>query len=133
MAKKDAKQFQMNDNDHEKFRRDRKAFTDQYRIDPMLPTGLNQPFPNPMADLNHRKDIKAKLNKIDYYSGYFEPTKSTTKDTALLKDSVYVKVFRDVAYRRTVNERTVTTVAIAVVGGAIVLIGAIAFLIAHTG
>jgi len=63
-----------------------------------------------------RDAIELKLSKAElknfkkyrsnYNDDFFEPDKTTTPDTTLLRDSVYVKAFRLEAYKRYKHKRT---------------------------
>ena len=72
-------------------------------------------------------------NRSNLASDYFKPVRAAVSDTALLKDSVYVKAYREKAWNRTRHRRTVWHYAWmteAIVGGAEV-VALISFLIIH--
>ncbi len=69
---------------------------------------------------------------INYTSDYFKPTTINTAHSELLTDSVYVKAFREAAYKKTTRKRTFghyvlvgggIYVAAIVVGGVVAIIG----------
>ncbi|OAQ42255.1 hypothetical protein A5893_03850 [Pedobacter psychrophilus] len=60
-----------------------------------------------------------KAGRSNFRSDYFKPNTNTTRDTSLLKDSVYVQAFREAAFVKTRKRRT--TGHYLAVGGAIYL------------
>jgi len=109
-AQDDANNFKLNKADLKQFRKHRDAYMAQYRNGPNqnplslppnpFPKSLTPPTPSAM------QKIRYDYNQIDYTSDYFKPTKATTKDTTLIRDSIYVKAFRDAAYQHTTARRT---------------------------
>jgi len=56
----------------------------------------------------NKKDLKTfRKDRHNYTSDYFKPVKTVVSDTALLKDSVYVKAYRRVAFEKTRKRRTI--------------------------
>jgi hypothetical protein len=56
-------------------------------------------------------------NKGNYTSDFFKPKVGAVSDTLLLKDSVYVKAYRQAAYNKSLKKRTVGHYML--VGGAV--------------
>ena len=50
--------------------------------------------------LSHLEQMRFKEDKDNYISDLFKPSAATSSDTALLKDSVYVKAFRMAAFKK---------------------------------
>lgn len=103
-AEIDAAHFKLNKADLAQFRKDRAAYRSNTRSN---------------LSLNGNK-IHSEYNKIDYMSDFFKPTRQTTTDTTLLNDSVYVRAFRSIAYKKTTNRHS----AMHYVGiGAVIVVG----------
>lgn len=97
-----------------------------------------QSLPNDNLEMIARKDVKNfKLSKADlklYRKGksdrtsdYFKPTPSNVSDPALLKDSTYVKMYRNFAYSKTSHRKGAGEYII--IAGAIVVLAGISALI----
>lgn len=56
-------------------------------------------------------------NKGNYTSDFFKPKLGAVSDTLLLKDSVYVKAYRQAAYNKSLKKRTIGHYIL--VGGAV--------------
>jgi hypothetical protein len=73
-----------------------------------------------------KADLKIfKHNRHNSNSDYFKPAKANVTDTTLLRDSVYVKAYRQKAWKRTRNRRTLwhyAWVTEAVYGGAYIVL-----------
>ena len=111
IATADAQNFQLKKPDMEKFRMDRR---DQQ-------VGVRNP--SKMFDRNYMEQVRTQ--KVDYTSDYFKPTKAMVSDSTLLKDSVYVKAFRDAAYNKTVKRHAGHYIAIfgSIAAGIALIIG----------
>ncbi|WPU96683.1 hypothetical protein SNE25_14255 [Mucilaginibacter sabulilitoris] len=72
---------------------------------------------------------KFKAHHFPATSDYFKPTPLNVSDTTFLKDSTYVKTFRQLAYNKTLHRRT-TGHSVLLIGGISVAVVAIVGLIA---
>jgi hypothetical protein len=104
-AQKDANNFKLNKADLKQFRKHRDTYMSQFSPNRNPLSGPPNVFKTPVTPGGLRK-VREGYNQIDYTSDYFKPSKTTTKDTALLNDSVYVKAFRNAAYQHTTARRT---------------------------
>ena len=88
MAKEDAKKFRLNRNDWLKFSEEQRERSRVAMI---------------YAHSRITRAQRAQSRKAYYVvsSDYFKPTASAVRDTALLKDSIYVQAYRQVAYNKT--------------------------------
>lgn len=97
-----------------------------------------QSLPNDDLEMIARRDVKTfKLTEADLKlfrrgkshrtSDYFKPTLSNVSDPALLKDSTYVKMYRNFAYSKTSNRKGAGEYMI--IAGAIVVLAGISALI----
>jgi hypothetical protein len=56
----------------------------------------------------NKKDLKTfRKDRHNYTSDFFKPIKAVVSDTALLKDSVYVKAYRRIAFEKTRKRHTI--------------------------
>jgi hypothetical protein len=104
-AQDDANNFKLNKADLKQFRKHRDAYISQFSPNREPLSGPPNVFKTPVTPAGMRK-VREGYNQINYTSDYFKPSKITTKDTALLNDSVYVKAFRNAAYQHTTVRRT---------------------------
>lgn len=56
--------------------------------------------------LNGNKLKQFRVHHFSPSSDYFKPTPVNTSDTSLLKDSTYIKAFKQAAYNKTLHRRT---------------------------
>ncbi|OKS89562.1 hypothetical protein [Mucilaginibacter polytrichastri] len=104
-AKEDANHFKLNRADLKQFRKHRDDYMLQFSPNRNPLSGPPNLFRTPVTPAGMSK-VREGYKHIDYTSDYFKPNNVTTRDTALLRDSIYVKAFRDAAYQRTTARRT---------------------------
>ena len=104
-AKTDADNFKLNKADLKQFRKHRSDYMLQYSPNRNPFSGPPNLFKAPVLPSGVKK-MKDGYNQVDRTADYFKPSKTTTTDTTLLNDSVYVKAFRSYAYNRTAARRT---------------------------
>jgi hypothetical protein len=98
-------------------------------FNPIQRPGLHLPGWRPAAGVNRedmpgRGGFKAYRRSRELTSDFFKPVPLAVSDTALLRDSVYVKTYREEAWKRTRRRRTFGHYALvtgAVVGSATVI------------
>ena len=109
MAKKDAKKFRLNRNDWIKFSEEQRERSRAAMI--YAHSGITR-----AQRAQFRKDY------AENQSDYFKPTRSGVRDTALLRDSAYVKAYRQAAYKKSTGAVSFWGIAAMSAGFAFILL-----------
>jgi len=139
IALADARKFKLDKARLTIFRNNARQMERDY-FDPVKRPGLHLPGWRPDEAATRpgtpgRGGFKVYRRNRELASDYFKPVPSAVSDTTLLKDSVYVKTYREEAWKRTRRRRTFghyAWVSSAVIGGA-EIIAVFVFLVDRAG